>query len=116
MAKPAPKKKGKPGRPPHEPTDKDKLLVQSLKVCGYTDESIAAALGISADTLVKKYGDKLANGKARLDGEVVGHLIDKIRKGDTASILFYLKTRCGWSETNIVKTVKAHEDALDELE
>lgn len=113
MAKRTAKRKG---RPAHEPTAKDKLLVQSLKVCGYTDEGIAAALGISADTLVKRYADELANGKARLDAEVVGHLIGKIRKGDTASILFYLKTRCGWSETNIVKTVKAHEDALDELE
>ncbi|WP_377762115.1 hypothetical protein [Paracoccus angustae] len=32
--------------------------------------------------------------------EVGEKLLDKIRKGDTASIFFFLKTQAGWRETN----------------
>lgn len=49
----------KVGRPPHEPTDKDRRMVQSLCAYGIPEEDIAKVIGITGKTLRKHYRHEL---------------------------------------------------------
>ena len=75
------------------------------QVCN-NEEEIANALGISYTTLKarKRESDQFASaikrGKAKANVFVGGKLMEKIKSGDTASIIFYMKSRCGWKETS----------------
>lgn len=70
-----------------------------------SEEEIALALGISYSTLRRRKADSeqfeqaIKRGKAKANVFVGGKLMQKIKEGDTASTIFYLKTRCGWKET-----------------
>lgn len=74
-----------------------------------SEEEIALALGISYSTLKRRKADSelfeqaIKRGKAKANVFVGGRLMQKIREGDTASTIFYLKTRCGWRETQKIE-------------
>lgn len=44
--------------------------------------------------------ERYKRGKARAIGAIAQSLISKARGGDTASMIFYLKTQAGWRETD----------------
>lgn len=78
-----------------------------------TNEQIAMFYGITREALQKRLRRHaplrvaLDKGRALALTMVAGSLLRKVRDGDTASIIFYLKTRGGWSEK--------HQDAETEL-
>ncbi|MGB1192856.1 MAG: hypothetical protein ACPG3T_08015, partial [Pseudomonadales bacterium] len=43
--------------------------------------------------------ERYKKGRAKAKGSIAGGLLKKARAGDTASQIFYLKTQCGWRET-----------------
>lgn len=85
-----------------------------------SEEEIALALGISQATLIrrkKEYADfanAIKRGKAKANVFVGGKLMQKIKNGDTASIIFYLKTRCGWKETQKIEADVTQREKIPE--
>jgi hypothetical protein len=82
-----------------------KKVEEYAQVCD-SEEEIALALGISYSTLQNRKRDyesfrnALKRGKAKANVFVGGKLLEKVKAGDTACTIFYMKTRCGWRETN----------------
>lgn len=89
------------GRPAHEPTDENKTKVKTLAAVGIRHEDIAAKLGISADTLTKYYRKELDDGRVDANAAVAKSLYEQAKTGNTAAMIFWLKTRAGWKETQV---------------
>jgi AcrR family transcriptional regulator len=94
------------GRPPHQPTDKDRRAVTALCAAGVREDDIARVLGVSGKTLRKHYRRELDIAVAMATLAVATRLWDFIegrvggpREQLTAAI-FWLKTRAGWRETH----------------
>jgi transcriptional regulator with XRE-family HTH domain len=83
-----------------------------------TQDQIADYLGISRPTLAaildrdEEAALRYKRGKARAIGAVASNLIDKARKGDTACMIFFLKTQAGWRETNRTEITGADGGAV----
>tara|TARA_Y100001972_G_scaffold52879_1_gene64741 strand:+ start:757 stop:1053 length:297 start_codon:yes stop_codon:yes gene_type:complete len=43
--------------------------------------------------------ERYKKGRTKVKSLIAGRLIQKATEGDTASQIFYLKTQCGWKET-----------------
>ena len=89
------------GRPPHQPTDQTKLQAKTLAAVGIKHEDIAAKIGISADTLVKYYKQELDDGRVDSNAQIGKSLYEQAKAGNTAAMIFWLKTRAGWKETQV---------------
>lgn len=74
------------------------------QVCD-NEEEIALALGISYRTLQNRKKDfanfatAIKKGKAKANAFVGGKLMQLVKEGNPAAIIFYMKSRCGWRET-----------------
>lgn len=91
--------KGKVGRPPHVPTDATRQTVQLHGMVGTRQEIIAEILGISVDSLQRHYRKELDLARDQANASIGGALYKKAMSGDTASMIFWLKTRARWRET-----------------
>ena len=92
----------KGGTPAHRPTPESRAAVAAMASIGSTHEVIARAMfgGMSPDTLRRHYANELDNGKAITDAAVTKSLAQKAIEGNVVAAIFYLKTRCGWRETD----------------
>lgn len=88
----------KMGRPPHEPSKESRQLVQLHATIGTPQAVIADILGIDGKTLTKYYREELDQATARANAAVGGALFNKAKSGDTAAMIFWMKTRAGWRE------------------
>jgi DNA invertase Pin-like site-specific DNA recombinase len=52
---------GLPGRPQHMPTDRHRAQVRQLRAAGFCQAEIAAAIGITAPTLLRHYHHELGS-------------------------------------------------------
>lgn len=56
---------------------------------------------ISPVTLRKAFPEELSDAHAQVKAFAVGKLFELITKGTPSAIFFYLKTKCGFKETNV---------------
>jgi len=91
---------GARGPQPMEPTDEQRRLVEHYCSIGYTQDQIAALMDVSDVTLRKYYAPELKNGTLKVNAQIGGKLFQKAMGGDTASLIFWAKTRMGWKETS----------------
>ncbi len=104
-------KKGR-GRPPFEPTDKDRRLIKEMASCGTPQVGIARTIGITVNTLRKHFKDELARAEDEANFRVaqfmfatimgmpipgVPPVTNETTRGSLA--MFWAKTRMGWKET-----------------
>jgi hypothetical protein len=87
-------------RRPHDPTPSLRQLVQLHATIGTRHDTIARIVGIDAKTLRKYYREELDLAEAQANATIGGALFNKAKSGDTAAMIFWMKTRAGWRETN----------------
>ena len=85
-------------KPPHAPTDAQRQTVQLHTTVGTPQETIAQILGIDPKTLRKHYRDELDLSRAKANATIGGALFNKAKGGDTAAMIFWMKTQAGWKE------------------
>lgn len=83
---------------PHSPTKESRQLVQLHATIGTQQHVIADILGIDDKTLRKHYREELDQAMAKANATVGGALFNKAKSGDTAAMIFWMKTRAGWKE------------------
>jgi len=102
----------------HRPTPQTRQKVEIMAAGGFPQASIAGVLEIAEKTLRKHYELELKHGAAKISNAVASKLVAKALAGDTTSMIFYLKTRCGWKETTVnevdFKIPKLEIEILDE--
>ncbi|VVD29172.1 hypothetical protein [Paraburkholderia dioscoreae] len=92
-------------RPAFEPTKSDRQLVEQLVAFGIPVEEMVvfvcnkAGKPISLPTLRKHFALELKQGRLKANVKVAQSLFKKAIAGDTASTIFWLKTRAGWKES-----------------
>ena len=76
------------------PIDLEKVE-QAARICS-SEEDIALRRRKQEN---EQFAQAIKRGRAKANLFVGSKLMEKIASGDTASIIFYLKARCGWKET-----------------
>ena len=72
--------------------------IREMRGSGFTLEMTANAAGMSVPTLCRLYSDELREGCARANLAVGKRLFEKCMEGDITALIFWAKTRMGWSE------------------
>lgn len=96
------------GRKNFEPTAEERQKVYQLTAAGFTVEEIAKTIyrykkPISDKTVRKYFSKELETARIEAVGAVAARLFKKAMDGDTASMIFYLKTRGGWKESQAIE-------------
>lgn len=85
----------------HKPTDETRRLVKSLSAVGIRYVDIAMKLDITDDTLRKHYKRELEDGRIDANASIGQGLFQQAKKGNVAAMIFWLKTRANWRETQV---------------
>ncbi len=85
-------------RNPHQPTKESRQLVKLHATIGTTQAVISSILGIDPKTLRLHYREELDHATAQANATIGGALFNKAKGGDTAAMIFWMKTRAGWRE------------------
>lgn len=83
----------------HHPTNESRQLVQLHATIGTKQDDIARLLSIDHKTLTRHYRDELDLAYAKANATIGGALFNKAKGGDTAAMIFWMKTRARWRET-----------------
>ncbi len=82
----------------HKPDKTTRDTVTLHATVGTPQEDIARVLGIDAKTLRKHYREELDLSLIEANATIGGTLFNKAKAGDTTSMIWWTKTRMGWSE------------------
>ena len=89
------------GKPAHVPTEKTRAEVSALTSFGITQDEISTYLDIDLKTLRKHYRRELDTGTTRANAAMAKRLFDAgIKDGSVPAMIFWLKTRARWRETD----------------
>lgn len=87
------------GRPKFVIDEKVIAEVEKLAGQGLTEKEIALCIGCSQETLIKKkrqyseFSEAIKRGKAKSHAKIANALFENALAGNTAALIFYLKTR-----------------------
>ena len=95
------------GRRCFEPTEDERKKVYQLTAAGFTVEEVAKTIyrygKPVSDAVIRRYFKKeLEVARIEAVGAGAPPPVQKTRGGGTASKIFYLKTRGGWKETQVI--------------
>ena len=98
----------------------DLKKVEEYAQANDSEEEVARALGISYSTLRRRkasyeqFEQALKRGKAKANIFVGGKLMQACREGNITAIIFYLKTRAGWKETQRIEADVTQREGVPE--
>ena len=95
-------------RPKFEPSKAEREMVSLHATIGTPQEVIADILDIDPTTLRRHFRKELDQSFAKANATIGGALYNKAKGGDTAAMIFWMKTRAQWIE-------RATEQADNEL-
>lgn len=98
------------GRPPREFTVEERNQAEVLSGIGLPHRQIAVLTGCDEKTLRKHLGEELTRGDAKATAKIAQCLFTKAMSGDTASMIFWMKVRAGWSERMVQEHTGAGGD------
>jgi len=93
----------------HKPTDKLRKMVKDYSAVGTPQDDIAKVIGIDRNTLAKHYREELDTAATKANAAVAGKLYSQCMAGNTSAMIFWLKTRARWRETDNNVTVVAEK-------
>lgn len=98
------------GRPPYEPDDKTRAVVESAVAFGVTQVDIATHIGIDAKTLRKHFQKELNEGAFKAHMKVGGIIYELATRSVDENVrfraaAFYAARRMGWKETTTQENV-----------
>jgi transposase len=82
----------------YTPTQMCKFMVKKMCAYGLKNDQISQIIGVSEKTLRNHFSEELRQGRVEVDYMIIDTLFRKAMNGDTASLIFWAKTRCRWSE------------------
>jgi len=97
----------KMGAKDHKATDENRRLVKMLAAVGARVDDIGTKLGISHDTVLNHYRQELEEGRIDANAQVAQTLFQQAKSGNTAAMIFWMKTRAGWKEKTTHELVGA---------
>ena len=88
------------------PTEEQRSAVRSMAAYGIKQEDITTEIGLrSSKTLRKHFSPEIKRGAIQANTRVGQTLYKMATSGEnTAASIFWLKTRAGWRETQVVET------------
>ena len=86
------------GRPEVKRSEDLARRIKSYSAVGVPAADIARTCGMGESTLRKLYSEELATASIDATAKVAGKLYQQCMDGNTAAIIFWLKTRAKWSE------------------
>ena len=106
------------GSPSHEPTAETRNLVKLHVSVGTPQDMICKLLKITGKTLRKHYRDEIDLSTHQANAAVAGSLFNQAKAGNIAASIFWLKTRAGWKETQLIEsetTIKVDSTLAERL-
>ena len=98
------------GRPRWVPTREQRLLVEIYAAVGIQRGIIAEMMEVSVNTLTRACRKELDHGLQKANAKVAAKLFQKAMSGDSACMMFWMKTRAGWRETDRLGRLGFAED------
>jgi DNA-binding XRE family transcriptional regulator len=99
----------------HEPTKLQRDTVKLHAMIGTPQEDIARVIGIDAKTLRLHYREELDLAIAMANATIGGALFNKAKGGDTAAMIFWMKTRAGWKEKTEIDLGLQEDNPINSL-
>lgn len=92
----------------HQPTDKERGLVETMAAFGIPREDIAKALRMGEKTLRENYQEELETAATKANARVAQSLFNQATgsagaKVNITAAIFWLKCRAGWREVEVVE-------------
>lgn len=103
--KPKSKSRNPEGRTPKEV---DEALLEKLSIIHCSNQTIADCLGISVDTLKRRFAEKIEEFRSRGKAKLKTLAFNKAEKGDFAAIKFLLQNYTGMSDKVETKAVNTN--------
>lgn len=104
---------------PHQPSDMTRRFVENGVLNGFSHKQIANVIDVCEDTLRKHYAKELACAKEMLITRTTDRLrqaflfneemLEKDPKTVAMAVQFFLKTKGGWKETQVVEQETTHK-------
>jgi hypothetical protein len=83
----------------YSPSTADRRKVEYLAGRGLGHSLIAKRIGITETELHEHFKKELKIARAKMNAKVGATLFGQAKAGDIKAVIFWLKTRAGWSET-----------------